>query len=181
MVALSVPDFIILLVLVSFAAYGFALGLVHVVGGLVGIVLGAWLGNLFYLQLGQTIAPYLLGHEKASSAIAFFVIFLLVNRLTAIAFSLLNRIINLLSFIPLLKSLNRIAGGLFGLLEGALLLGVAIRFSQQFWAPLWAQGWIAQSQFAGFLVALVGLFEAILPAVLDSARPPQPYGTPQVV
>ena len=182
MVTLSLPDFIIVLVIFGFAAFGFALGLVHVLGGLVGIIAGAWLGNLMYLRVGQNLAPYVLGSDRAAAAIAFLIIFLLVNRLTAVAFSLLNRVVHLLSFIPFLKSLNRIAGGLLGLFEGVLLLGVVIRFSQQFWTPLWAQGWLEQSQFAGFLVAVVDLFQAILPAVLGaSARPPLPYDSAQVV
>ncbi|MDD5109796.1 MAG: CvpA family protein [Patescibacteria group bacterium] len=169
MVTLSWPDLVMLLVIVGFSAFGFALGLIQVIGSLVGIVAGAWLAVFFYPPLSQALAPYFLGHETAAIAVSFMLVFLLVNRACAFAFYLINKIFHLLSFIPFMKSFNRLGGGLLGLLEGALLLGVILQFSAKLSGLPWVDWVTAKSVVAPWLLRLVELLSPILPAILSAA------------
>lgn len=182
MVTLSLPDFVMVLVIVGFGAFGFALGLVQVVGGLVGIIAGAWISSTFYRPLGAAIGQYFPG-RGAGDAAAFVILFVLVNRASAAVFFVINRIFRLLSFIPFLKSFNRLLGGIFGLLEGALLLGIVVRVVEHFSAFPWVATIVSRSLIAGWLLALVELLAPLLPALLSvgQAPTPVPYGSPTVI
>ncbi|MDO8559816.1 MAG: CvpA family protein [bacterium] len=180
MITLSLPDFVMVLVIVCFGAFGFALGLIQVVGSLVGMVVGAWLASLSYSPLSKQLSQYFLGRAGAADATAFLVVFLLVNRLSAAVFFVLNRVFRLLSFIPFLKTFNRILGAAFGFLEGALLLGIILRAAQHFSAFPWVTQLTSESKIAGFLLALVQLASPLLPALLSVIRPATPVPNEQL-
>ena len=50
----------------------------------------------------------------------------MVNRAIAIIFWIVDKIFHIVAIIPGLKSLNRLLGGLFGLLEGLLFIGIVV-------------------------------------------------------
>ncbi len=183
MVTLSLPDLVMLLVIVGFGAFGFALGLIQVVGSLVGIVVGAWLANLWYPVLARALTPYVPWGKPVLENVAFVILFLLVNRLFGLAMYVVNRVLNLLKFIPFMKSLDRIGGGVLGLLEGVLLLGVVLEFASRLSPLPWVNALVGQSVVAPWMLSAVRLLAPILPAIFGGApRPPlPPDGSPQIV
>lgn len=178
MVTMSLPDFVMILVIFGFGAFGFAIGLIQVVGGLVGVVAAAWAGAYFYQPIGAKLAPYFMDNTTTAMVVAFIAIFLIVNGVVGLGFHILNRIFNILSFIPFLKSLNRLAGGLLGLLEGALLLGIVLQFASQLSPLPWVNLLVENSIIAKWLLAFIDQLAPFLPKLLESApsAPPLPYG-----
>lgn len=183
MVTLSVPDLVMLLVIVGFGAFGFALGLIQVVGSLVGMVAGAWLANLWYPALGSAIARYLPWGKSVVDNVAFVTIFLLVNRLFGLVLFVANRVLNLLKFIPFMKSLNRIGGGVLGLLEGVLMLGIVLEFASKLSPLPWVGTLLEQSVVAPLILAIVHLLTPFLPSVFTSvpSAPLPVNASPQVI
>lgn len=180
MVSLTGPDLIVLLVLVGFGAFGFALGLIQVVGGLVGVVAGAWLASQWHLPLGKWIAGALPVSPRISTVLAFILILVVVQRAMALGFYWLGRMLRLLRFIPFFKSFNRIAGGLLGLLEGALLVGFILQVAHASPVP-GLESWTRQSVLFPWLVSLVEVVQRMLSWVSLPAKKPPPYDLPLVV
>ena len=168
---LTILDLILLLILFSFIAFGFALGLVQTIGALIGVVLGAWLAGIWYEPVGNWLTPILLGHSVAAHIIAFILVFTVLNRLVGLVFWFINKIFNLVSIIPFTKSLNRILGALFGFLEGTLVLGLILFFSSRLGISEWWLGVIKGSKLAMWLIQMAGILTPLLPELIRKINP----------
>jgi len=56
--------------------------------------------------------------------IVFIALFTIANRLTALIFSIVDKAFDIISIIPFLKSINRLAGAIFGAAEGLTVTGL---------------------------------------------------------
>lgn len=125
-------DVILYILLATFALYGFWFGLIHTVGGIVGVVLGSIFAGQLYGPIANKLAPIVGTEVNVVKIVSFIVIFLLINRAISFGFWIIDRIFKFISIIPFLKSINRIAGAVFGLIEGAFIIGgilfILIRF-----------------------------------------------------
>ncbi|MEK7653331.1 MAG: CvpA family protein [Patescibacteria group bacterium] len=122
----TLVDLILVAILVFFAAFGFALGFIRTLGAVLGIIAGFWAASNFSGAAADWILPIFLGNLWAAKITAFVVVFILVDRLVGLIFWLVEKFFNLVSIIPFLKSINRLAGLVLGLVGGVLILGVAI-------------------------------------------------------
>lgn len=120
----TIFDIAIFIVLVGFVFYGFFFGLIRTLGSLLGLVAGAWVAITFYEPVSAYINKVFFGYNTIGKTIVFFIIFILVKWLVSFLFSLLDRGLDFVSVVPLLKSINRLAGAILGLLEGGLALGI---------------------------------------------------------
>jgi uncharacterized membrane protein required for colicin V production len=125
-------DLILLLILFGFVWFGFWLGLIHVIGSILGVVVASFLSTRWYDFVAHKLL-FLFGNNlNLARIVCFIVLFIVIWRLVGLLFGLLNRIFNLLTFIPFLKTINRLAGAIFGLLEGALIIGIILFFLSKF-------------------------------------------------
>lgn len=161
---LTILDLILLLIIFIFVAFGYVLGLIEAVGSLVGLVLGVWLGGIFYKDIGAWMGNFI-PNKNLSYIISFIVIYAVISKLVAFGFYVLNKIYHLLTIIPFLKSANRILGAIFGLLEAALILGVILLFLAQFPFSAWLTKHLAQSQIAIWLMAIAKVLTPLLPKI----------------
>ncbi|MEK9152846.1 MAG: CvpA family protein, partial [Patescibacteria group bacterium] len=111
-------DTIILIVLGGFVLAGFWFGFIHMVGGLVGYVLGAVLAGQLYEPLAVFAAPWLWNNLNLARIVSFFFIFVLVNRLIGVAVFVIEKALKFISIIPFVKTFNRLLGAGLGLIEG---------------------------------------------------------------
>ncbi|OGY47143.1 MAG: hypothetical protein A3J62_01825 [Candidatus Buchananbacteria bacterium RIFCSPHIGHO2_02_FULL_38_8] len=167
---LTIFDLILLLILFLFIAFGFALGLIQTFGALVGLVLGAWVAGMYYEQLASFLAPFLLNNFVLADIVSFIIIFTLISRLTGLVFHIINKIFNIISFIPFTKSLNRLLGALFGFIEGVLALGLILYFISKFDISEWFTGVLAGSKIALWLIKMAGILTPLLPELIRSVQ-----------
>jgi membrane protein required for colicin V production len=119
---LNALDIAILIVLAALLLKGLWLGLVQELCGLLGLALGAVLASRYHASLaaalpeGTGIPPWLAGAAAGG------LLFLATLALFILLGVLLSRLLKLI----LLGGLNRVLGGLFGLVEGALILSLAL-------------------------------------------------------
>ena len=115
-------DVIICVLLVIGLINGLRDGLVKQIAGLAGVIGGLLLGRMFYTPVGEWLATAFGMSEEASRVVAFIVMLLVVPLL----FSLLGWLVEKLLRAVSLNWVNRLLGGLVGILKFALFAGVII-------------------------------------------------------
>jgi membrane protein required for colicin V production len=129
---MNIVDIVLLVILAGFILSGFWFGIIHMVGSLVGLLVGAWAAGHYYEALAQWGGAWVGGNMNLARIIAFFVIFVIVNRLFGIVVFLAEKVFKIIAIIPFMKTFNRLLGAAFGLIEGTLVLGLAVYFASRF-------------------------------------------------
>lgn len=156
----SLLDVILILAVFGFLLFGLWFGLIHTFGSLVGTIVGAFIAGQFY-----TIVPGTLPRLAA-----FILIFLIVSRLVGFGFSLLERVFHILTILPFLKSVNRLGGGIFGLLEGVLVVGTALIVMSQYHLGPWFTTAMMNSKVVPSLVNAAQVLLPFLPLALQQLQ-----------
>jgi len=118
---MNLVDIVVLLVLVLSAIQGYRSGLVASIASLLGLFGGIAIASWNYTRLIATVDPIVNG-KALSAAISFVLIALVVMLLAGLLGILLKGVIHGIG----LGWLDRLAGLLFGLLRGALLVTLCI-------------------------------------------------------
>ncbi len=162
-------DGILILLLAGFVLYGLRFGFVHSFGTLVGVLLGAFIAGRMFEPLAQWGHQYLHGSLNIERIVAFFLIFALVNRLVGIGFSVFDEMFKVLSFLPFLKMFDHLLGGVFGLLEGSLVLGMTLEMARHF--PIFGlKNLIDASSVAAWLLAAAAVLWPLIPAAIRAVN-----------
>ena len=115
-------DIIIAVLLVIGLISGLRDGLVKQVAGLAGLIGGLLLGRAFYMPLGEWIGSTFSISAEAAHIAAFITILIAVPLLFSLAGWLVSKFLSAIC----LGWINRLLGGLVGVLKFALLAGVLI-------------------------------------------------------
>ncbi len=170
---LSILDLILLVIMCLFVAFGFFVGLIEALGSIVGLFLGVWLGGIFYKDVGDGIAKYVFNQQNLAYVVSFVVIYAVVTKLVGFLFYIISKVYKLFTIIPFLKTINRVAGALLGLIESALILGVTLIFLAQFPFSSWLTRELGHSQIALWLMAVAKVLTPLLPKIFVSINPIQ--------
>lgn len=163
-------DTILLIIIIGFTAWGFANGLIRAVGGIIGIILGAIIASRYYVPLGEIIRPFFGDYGGLAFIVSFVFLFLLVGRLFGIVVYFFEKAFDVLAIIPFLKSINRLAGAIFGFLLGCLIVGtilfVAGKYSQ--WTAF--NDAVFSSQLAQFVLSISRVLTPLFPEAVRQLR-----------
>ena len=166
---LTVLDFILIIILFFFAFAGFFFGLIRSLGCLIGTVLGVIVAANYF----QTFADWFTGWgmpDNWARIVGFLMIFIVVSRLISLVFWILNKIYNVLSVIPFLKTINRIAGLIFGVIEGGIVVGTILVFVIRFPFAEFLIPAIESSKLAEYLFGIGTWLFPLLPELFDQAK-----------
>lgn len=160
---MNVLDLILIILLFLSFLTGFWRGLIKSLGAFVGLIVGIFIAGVFYVDLAIWISEYLSWSDKILNVIAYIVILIITAKVVDIIFILLDKIFKFFAVIPFLKTINRLAGGAFGLLQGAIFLGLGIFVYSKyaFWGLFDTQ--IIESQIAPMLIFLIKFLLLLLP------------------
>lgn len=153
-------DLILILVLFAFALFGFWFGLIHALGALVGTLVGAVVASRYYTIWSAS---------NLTKVITFVILFTIASRLTGLVFLGIEKVFNLAKLIPGISMVNRLTGGFFGLLEGAIVLGAVLYFGQRLPFPPFLE-LINASDLAKLLIKVGGIVVPLFPEVLRQAK-----------
>ncbi|KKU48402.1 hypothetical protein A3H10_03210 [Candidatus Uhrbacteria bacterium RIFCSPLOWO2_12_FULL_46_10] len=163
-------DTILLIIIIGFTAWGFANGLIRALGGIIGIILGAIIASRYYLPLSEIIRPFFGAYEGLAALVAFVFLFLLIGRLFGVVVYFFEKAFDVLAIIPFLKSINRLAGAIFGFLLGCLIVGtilfVAGKYSQ--WTAF--NDAVFNSQLAQFVLNTSRVVTPLFPEAVRQLR-----------
>lgn len=159
-------DYILLIVIALFVLHGLRAGFVRIIGGFLGIILGAWAAGTFY----GSVTTFLVDHTSIelipSLLISFVLIFIVTN---VIVRALVNILTSLFKIIPLATTLNRILGGALGFIEAVVFIGLfvwiitLVPFQTQFVNSM------RQSVIANFFIVSARAVQPLLPRDLREA------------
>lgn len=158
-------DLILILLVFGFGWFGFWFGLIHAVGGFVGLILGAAVASRYYDDLAKRILFIFNGNENLAKLISFFVIYIVGNRLVGFVFFIVDKILKPITQLPFLKAINRLGGVIFGLAEGILTIGLFLYFAARVPLP-WLIDLIEKSKIAWYFIKMANLLLPLLPEVL---------------
>lgn len=150
-------DLILILIIFSFVLFGLWFGLIHALGGVVGTIVGAIIAMKYYTKFATT---------NMWQLVSFIVLFILGSRLTAFVFYLIEKAFKITQIIPGIKTINRLAGGLLGLAEGCIIVGIILVFATRFAFPTLIIA-VGKSEIAQFLI---GVGTTILPLFPEALR-----------
>ncbi len=168
---MTILDIILLFILAGFVFYGLFFGLIKTIGSLVGVILGAWGASQLYLMLFGVIQDLFFGLDNLGKIICFIILFLIIDKLVTLGFSLLNKSFKIFSIIPFSKTVNRLGGAVFGFVEGGLILGLLLyilskyTFVETFFGDI-----LAESQLAPFLLNFIKIILPLFPQVLKELK-----------
>ena len=120
--AMQTIDIIIAVLLVIGLVSGLRDGLVKQVAGLAGIIGGLLLGRMFYMPVGEWLMSTFGISVQAAHITAFILILIIVPLLLNLVGWLVSKLLSAIC----LGWINRLLGGLVGVLKFALLAGVVI-------------------------------------------------------
>jgi len=161
-------DIIILVVLALFVWKGIKLGLIESIGGILGLFLGAFLAGRYYDEVGEMIKGVLFNSEILANVLGFILAFIVVNRAVALLFWIIDKIFHVIAIIPLLKTFNSLLGGVFGLLEGLIFIGIIIFFLSLVPFTGNLQEKVEASRFAGVLKTVGKIADPFIPDTLPA-------------
>ena len=119
-------DLILVLFLGGFIFYGFYIGFLRMLLNLFSSILSIIISVHIYLKV-YTLIPFIgFGSEGLGKTLAFILILAILNYLLSFVFKILAKLLKIISSLPIISSLNRILGGILGLLQGLFLLGMII-------------------------------------------------------
>lgn len=143
---MNVLDLFIGIVLIAGAMNGWRKGFVKSACSLIGFFAGLVLAYLFYMAVGDAVAPRVGGDVHLMYIIAFVAIWVVVPIAASIVGSSLTRF---LSILPLFGSLNSLAGAALGFVE-FFLGSTCVVFGLEY-AKIVSSSYLNHSFFAGFM------------------------------
>ncbi|MFA5995276.1 MAG: CvpA family protein [Patescibacteria group bacterium] len=162
---MNILDWIIIIWLGIAFITGVKLGLVYRLGHLIGLGLGIYLAGKYY----GDIAPWF-GSSPWSKLIVFQFLLIGVSMIGGYVAMLLNKVFNFVSWIPLLKSANRILGGVFGVITNAIIISVALFFlSRISISPVLTQT-LMESKLTALILPLGEMISILLPQELTALK-----------
>lgn len=115
-------DIAILVVIAGFLVKGVLRGLLKEVCSLLGLLIGGFLAFRYQAALGEVILDASGWPSQVCLVLAFLVLFFA----SVVFFGLLGFLLSRFVKLVFLGGMNRVAGGIFGIVQGVLLLGVVL-------------------------------------------------------
>ncbi len=128
---MNLVDILIWVVLLSFAVKGFMKGLVKEVCSLLGLFAGGWIAFAYYGHVAAALGPHIHLPRFLLPVLSFGLIFVTLG----LSFFFLGHLLTTFFKIILLGAVNRLAGLVLGLLEGALLVSIVLGLAVSAPAP----------------------------------------------
>ncbi len=167
---MSIFDIGILVIVSGFALFGLWFGLVHTLGSLIGTAFGVYIASRYYASAANWIISFTHWDQNYVKVIIFVISFVLITRLVGFAFWIMEKFLTIFTRMPFIHGLDRLLGMLFGVLEGAVVVGVSLYFIARFPISLSFMSGLAHSQFAPPLVKIASILVPLFPEALRMLR-----------
>lgn len=164
-------DIIILIFLASFVIYGLYSGLVKMALNLIASILSIILSIKFYNYVYEFF-PFLgFGSDGLGRVISFVLTLAIISFILSFAFKFLAKVLKIVRFLPIVSTLNRLLGGVFGLIQGSFIIGAILLLLSHY---AFLSGLIdllkANSEIAPVFIKAVYWLKPFLPEVFENIQ-----------
>lgn len=163
-------DIIILIILIGFALFGLWFGLVHTIGSLIGTAFGVFLASRYYEPLANWIINFTSWNQNYVKVIIFILTFILITRFVGFIFWIMEKVLLIFTRLPFIHGLDKLLGMVFGVMEGAIVIGISLFFISRFPISLTFMNGLEHSQLAPPLVRLASILIPLFPEALRLLR-----------
>ena len=163
---MSIFDLVLIIIIGIFGLMGLWSGLVNAVGNLIGIILGVILASRYYEPVSNWVMQKTGWGANFSKVLIFIVVFVIIVKLVGLVIWLIEKALGIITNLPFIKSLNKILGCIFGLVEGAIIVGLSIYFISRFPVSGGLMDAIAHSTVAPPLVKFASFLVPLMPEAL---------------
>jgi membrane protein required for colicin V production len=167
---MSIFDIVLLVIISGFALFGLWFGLVHTIGSLIGTAFGVYLASRYYEPVANWIIGFSGWNQNYIKVIVFIVSFTLITRLVGFVFWIMEKFLTIFTRMPFVHGLDKLLGAIFGVLEGAVVVGVSLYFIARFPISLSFMDGLAHSQVAPPLVKIASILVPLFPETLRMLR-----------
>ncbi len=157
-------DIIILALIALFAFLGLRTGFIHALGSLVGTILGIYLAGHYYETLAKLLIDFTAWNPNFVRVLIFIILFFISNRLIGIIFWGAGKVFNVVSVVPFIGTIDKLLGAILGVLEGIIIVGIAIFFITKFPPSQSVMAGLDQSKVAPKVVNFTKFLWPLLPA-----------------
>ncbi|MDP3970599.1 MAG: CvpA family protein [bacterium] len=155
---MNILDWIIITWLAISFIIGVRTGFIYHLGTFVGLILGSYIAGQNYQMLVDNF-----GENPWGPFVLFTVIIIVIGIIAGIFSLVLDKIFKFVSWLPFLKSVNKILGGLVAVITSIFLLGILMFFLSRVEISHMLTQTIAESSFAMILVLIGQVMSFILP------------------
>lgn len=167
---MTIFDLILVIIILIFVASGFWQGLIKKIGALVGLLAGILAAGYYFGSIAAWLAPFVKHNENLAKVIAFILVFIAVNVLVSVVFKVVDFIFGIFSIIPFMKTINRVLGGVLGLIEGIVTLGLLLIFIGKFPFAGFIDPLLTESNVANELSKVGNLLMPLLPEAVEQVK-----------
>ncbi len=165
---ISYFDLALILIIGGFGLFGLWFGLVHTIGSLVGTIAGVYLAGHYYEPVANWLIKTTGWGTNFSKVLMFIIVFFVINRLVGLVFWIVDKFLSFFTHLPFIRSIDRILGMAFGLLEGALGLGIIFYFIGKFPVGEQFMNLVTSSKIVPFLVKIASILWPLLPEAIKT-------------
>lgn len=160
-------DLILLIFLGCFALYGFYLGLVRMILNIISSILSIIIAVNLYLDF-YNIFPFIgFKSESMGKTLSFIIVLVIVNFLLSLVFNIIAKVLKIITSLPVISFINRIFGGVLGLIQGFFILGVIVFVASRYAITNnFLNSLITGSDFAPFLLKIINWITPFIPTAL---------------
>jgi uncharacterized membrane protein required for colicin V production len=116
-----IVDIVVLIALLGFIGNGWRAGAIETLGRVLGAVIGylvaksytGWLVGIVGLFVPKTWA----------FLVSFVIVFLVVDHIVGLLFHIVEGILKVVTWLPIIKQINGLIGAIFGFIEGIIVIG----------------------------------------------------------
>ena len=155
-------DLILVVLVGAFVIFGLFFGLIHTIGSLVGAIVGILLATRLIEPVAE-IFSFIGADTGVGKVVLFIILFVLITRLVGLVFWILEKTFGFLKFIPFAKTIDKILGGVFGFVEGVIVIGVIVYYAMQVLPEDTLLTWLESSAVADYLIGVVSAFQILFP------------------
>jgi len=119
-------DIVLLLIILSFVGRGWRNGLVETLGELVGEIIAFVVARSFSSSVGSIVSLFLPGRSGLAEFIGFVLIFVVILRFVGWFFTWVDRVLKIVTKLPIISSIDKIAGAILGIFTGLILVGSSV-------------------------------------------------------
>ncbi len=145
--------------------FGLFFGFVHTLGNLLGAIIGIAISSRLTGLTADSIG-FIFGGGSGANVVIFIIIFLLVSRMIALVFWILEKFTNVFKWIPFAKSMDRLLGAFLGFVEGVIMVGVIVYYAVQVLPNEALRFALENSAFAHYLLETMTLLQLFFPPEL---------------
>lgn len=159
---MPIIDIILLVLVGAFVVHGLWFGFIRTLGNGVGLIVGAIVASQ-YTGTAVDYLGFLFGNNTTVAGIVLFLLILIITqRLVGFIFWVIDKLFGFLKWLPFVGFINRLLGGLLGLVEGFVTVGAAVYFLQLL-VPSLTSSWFSGSQVVSYINSITSTIHAMVP------------------